>query len=225
MSPTDSTSDNDLVLEPSRDADDLVDWDPWRDPAAQVATLGTDREHPSVAVAADALLDMIGHGSDQTDREVGGVLLGDFAQTPRGRLTRVAEIIIADSNEASLTHVTFTHDAWERIHADLDQRGESLRIVGWYHTHPGFGPFLSAHDRFIQEHFFAHPRHVALVLDPVQDLVAVFAWRDGVIERLRGCLVYEDAERSEELQMLLSKLTYAEDKGKQRGGFLSWLRR
>ena len=225
MSPTDSPSEDDLVLEPSCDAEDLVDWDPWHDSGVQVATLGADKGGPSVAVAADALLDMIGHGSDQTDREVGGVLLGDFAQTPRGRLTRVADIIIADSNEASLTHVTFTHDAWERIHADLDQRGKSVRIVGWYHTHPGFGPFLSAHDRFIQEHFFAHSRHVALVLDPVQDLVAVFAWRGGVIERLPGCLIYDDAERSEELQQLLSKLTYAEDKRKQRCGFLSWMRR
>ncbi|MBU0609228.1 MAG: Mov34/MPN/PAD-1 family protein [Armatimonadetes bacterium] len=224
MDSTDSPSEDDLVLGPSDEAEELVDWDPWHDAAVQVATLGADKGGSSVAVAADALFDMIGHGSDQTDREVGGVLLGDFAQTPRGPLTRVTDIIIADSNEASLTHVTFTHDAWERIHADLDQRGDSLRIVGWYHTHPGFGPFLSAHDRFIQEHFFAHPRHAALVLDPVQDLVAVFAWRDGVIERLPGCLVYDDAERSEELQQLLAKLTYAGDERKKHSGLLSWVR-
>ena len=225
MSPSDSSSDDELVLGPSDAEEALGVWDPWRDAALQVETLGADAEHPLVALAADSLFDMMGHGSDQTDREVGGILLGELVQTPRGVLTRVADIIIADSNEASLTHVTFTHDAWARIHAALDQRRDGLRIVGWYHTHPGFGPFLSAHDRFIHENFFSHPQHVALVLDPVQHLLAVFAWRDGVLERLPGCLLYGESERQDELRRLLGDMTYAAETFGKRKGLLAWLRR
>jgi proteasome lid subunit RPN8/RPN11 len=213
------------VLESSRAEEAVSAWDPWHDAALRVATLGADPGHPLVAFAADALFDMMGHGSDQTDHEVGGILLGDLVQTPRGALTRVADIIIADSNEASLTHVTFTHDAWDRIHAALDQRSDNLRIVGWYHTHPGFGPFLSTHDRFIHENFFAQPRHVALVLDPVQHLLAVFAWRDAAIERLPGCLLYDDSDHQEELRRLLADMTYVAETREKRGGLLSWLRR
>ncbi len=218
-------SDEDLVLETAGSDDPLTPWDPWNDRTLCVGTLGSADSAPQAAFASDTLFDMMGHGSDRTDREVGGILLGDFVQTPRGPLTRVADIIIADSNEASLTHVTFTHDAWERIHTALDVRDDDLRIVGWYHTHPGFGPFLSAHDRFIHENFFAHPRHVALVLDPVQCLIAVFSWCGSTVERLPGCLLYDDATSPEELQRLLSELEYSRECGTKRKGILSWLSR
>ena len=97
--------------------------------------------------------------------------------------------------------------------------------MGWYHTHPGFGPFLSAHDRFIHENFFAHPRHVALVLDPVQHLVAVFAWHNGAIERLPGCLLYAAAEGYEDLARLLAELTYAAEPKHRGRSLLSWFTR
>ncbi len=225
MNATDPPGDDDLVLEFSSHQETLRDWDPWHDDSVRVAALGEDPGAPLSAFAADSLYDMIGHGSDRTDREVAGVLLGDFVQTPRGPMTRVADIAIADSNESSLTHVTFTHEAWDRIHVALDKRDDGLCIVGWYHTHPGFGPFLSAHDRFIHENFFAHPRHVALVLDPVQRLLAVFAWREGALQRLPGCLLYDEAVRAEELRALLASLKYAPERRESGKGLLSWLRR
>ena len=38
-------------------------------------------------------------------------------------------------------------------------------VLGWYHTHPGWGLFLSAHDQFIHGNFYGGPHHVALVID------------------------------------------------------------
>lgn len=225
MSSTESPEDDDVVLE-AADADLAVTaWDPWTDPGVHLAVIGTESHAPHVIFAADTLHDMMGHGSDCTDREVGGVLLGQRTHTPRGDVTRVVDIVIADSQEASLTHVTFTHDAWQRIHAAVDQRDDAAGIVGWYHTHPGFGPFLSAHDRFIHENFFAEPWHVALVLDPVQCLVAVFAWQNGVLERLPGCLLYDDTAGPQELQALASRFGYAGEAAPRAKGLLSWLRR
>lgn len=37
------------------------------------------------------------------------------------------------------------------------------RIVGWYHSHPRFGIFLSAHDIAIQTVYFGQPWQVAYV--------------------------------------------------------------
>ena len=48
--------------------------------------------------------------------------------------------------------------------------GESSRetIVGWYHSHPGLGLFMSATDVATQERFQAlFPKAVALVVDPI----------------------------------------------------------
>jgi proteasome lid subunit RPN8/RPN11 len=153
--------------------------------------------------------DMIGHGSAETNREVGGVLLGQFIETPRGTGARVTDIIIADSPEASLTHVTFTHESWQSIYQQLEQRDDRVRIVGWYHTHPGFGPFLSGQDLFIQRNFFSHPLHVALVLDPVQRLFAAFGWSAGEIAKCQGCYLTANGEQSEELVTLEQTLQYA----------------
>lgn len=201
----------DLDLELLAPDEQAAAWSPTADAALAVACVGRPPSPPLSAVAADALLDMIGHGSTETNREVGGILLGDYCRDQAGPLTRVTDIIIADTAEASLTHVTFTHESWTQIHRQLDQRHDGSRIVGWYHTHPGFGPFLSAHDLFIQQNFFNDPRHLALVLDPVQNTFAVFGWREGAIVKAAGCYAFTPREQEGELRTLLARLAYAGD--------------
>ncbi|MHB8996518.1 MAG: Mov34/MPN/PAD-1 family protein [Armatimonadota bacterium] len=155
--------------------------------------------------------DMLGHGSVETNREVGGILVGQFVETPRGTGARVEDIIIADSSVASLTHVTFTHESWQSIYQQLEQRDDQARIVGWYHTHPGFGPFLSGQDLFIQRNFFSHPLHLALVLDPVQRLFATFGWCGGEIANSDGCYLFAGMEQASELKTLQETLRYVGD--------------
>ena len=61
----------------------------------------------------------------------------------------------------------------------MDFKYSELRIIGWYHSHPDFGIFLSDRDVFIQQHFFGSPGQIALVVDPVRKLEGVFEWRSG----------------------------------------------
>ena len=61
----------------------------------------------------------------------------------------------------------------------MDTRYADKRIVGWYHSHPDFGIFLSDRDCFIHEHFFSGAGQVAYVVDPVRDLEGVFSWQKG----------------------------------------------
>ena len=60
----------------------------------------------------------------------------------------------------------------------MDTKYTDKSIVGWYHTHPDFGIFLSDRDRFIQENFFSGAGQVALVIDPIRKTVGVFTWRE-----------------------------------------------
>jgi proteasome lid subunit RPN8/RPN11 len=201
----------------------LIPWDPWADQAVRLALFGDELTGPLAFFSADTLYDMQGHGNVEDRREVAGVLVGNFVESSRGAITRVEDIVIADTSEASLTHVTFTHESWNRIYAALERRDDGVRIVGWYHTHPGFGPFLSAHDLFIHENFFPNALQVALVLDPVQSLFGVFGWREGKVDRHDGCYVYDGIERAEELDRLVASLTYARQRPARRAGWLSWL--
>jgi hypothetical protein len=58
------------------------------------------------------------------------------------------------------------------------------RIVGWYHSHPGFGVFLSDHDTFIHNNFFSSPQQVAWVYDPHSDEEGCFGWDGDRLKRL-----------------------------------------
>ena len=65
-----------------------------------------------------------------------------------------------------------------------DESYPNERIVGWYHSHPGFGVFLSEHDTFIHQNFFSSPDQVAWVYDPHTDEEGCFGWIDGEMHRI-----------------------------------------
>ena len=51
----------------------------------------------------------------------------------------------------------------------LRQTGRPEMVVGWYHSHPGFGCWLSGVDMNTQQSFEAlSDRAVAVVVDPIQ---------------------------------------------------------
>jgi hypothetical protein len=65
----------------------------------------------------------------------------------------------------------------------MDSRYPDDRIVGWYHTHPGFGIFLSEMDLFIQNNFFNEPWQIAYVDDPKGGDRGAFVWEKGAAVR------------------------------------------
>jgi proteasome lid subunit RPN8/RPN11 len=115
------------------------------------------------------------HVFENADREVGGVLVG---RVPGPLITGAIPAMHADEQRAALT---FTQDSWGHVHKVLEHRYPDEQIVGWYHSHPGFGIFLSDHDLFIHRHFFSGPSQIALVVDPVSRREGVFAWVEGEI--------------------------------------------
>lgn len=118
------------------------------------------------------------HIFENADREVGGVLVGRTAAD--GGLPLVTGAIPAISADEQRATLTFTQEAWAHVHRVLESEfPPDEQIVGWYHSHPGFGIFLSGHDLFIHENFFNAPSQIAMVIDPHTQREGVFAWRDG----------------------------------------------
>jgi proteasome lid subunit RPN8/RPN11 len=116
------------------------------------------------------------------DREVGGFLVGRIRTDGSRRVTGALEARHTREHRADLT---FTPETWSDAHEQIAARGRDEQIVGWYHSHPGFGIFLSEHDRFVHEGFFGGAGQIALVVDPLRRRQGVFGWRDGrlVVER------------------------------------------
>lgn len=119
------------------------------------------------------------HCRENAGVEVCGVLVGSWARDGIGPYVRVDASIRGESATSRFAEVTFTHETWSKINQRMDTEFADRRIVGWYHSHPDFGIFLSDRDRFIHEHFFNAPGQVALVIDPVRDEEGIFVWQEG----------------------------------------------
>jgi proteasome lid subunit RPN8/RPN11 len=124
-------------------------------------------------------------GGADTSREIGGVLVGVVRRDESGPYVRIDGTIDALHAEEKGAELTFTHATWEHVHGQMDSVYQGKQVVGWYHTHPGFGVFLSDRDTFIQRSFFDLPFQIALVYDPRSREHGVFAWRDGQLLRCR----------------------------------------
>jgi len=159
-----------------------------------------DPEGLRVYLSLDAFADIETHSLTDTSVELGGVLLGDRFTDDRGRpFVVIEQSLRAKHYDSSLSRFTYTAETWSEINRDCMQVAPDLIIVGWYHTHPGWGVFLSGHDTFIHENYFGGPLDVAYVVEPVNDDRAFFAWEgEPPVRRLpRMSGFYVTAPRSE----------------------------
>jgi proteasome lid subunit RPN8/RPN11 len=142
---------------------------------------------PTLLVDSEVVRQIRQHARSSSKNEICGVLIGQ----DRDHRIEVAACIEGQNAEEGGAHVTFTQNTWEHIYAVKDQNYPQERIVGWYHSHPGFGVFLSDHDTFIHKNFFSSPGQVAWVFDPHSDEEGCFGWVDGRIERLTRIAVVD----------------------------------
>lgn len=136
---------------------------------------------PDVAFSASVLQRIRQHARTSMDAEICGVLLGHAE--PDGRVI-IDECIRGEGASQGGAHVTFTQDTWQHIYKEKDSRFPDHAIVGWYHSHPGFGIFLSDYDLFIHRNFFGAPHQVAWVFDPHSDEEGCFGWCGEAIQPL-----------------------------------------
>jgi len=136
-----------------------------------------------------------GHGRETMDRELCGVLLGRLWRDDAGPFLEIEDWVRGEHARSDGAQVTFTHETWDYIHEQIRERHPKSPpdIVGWYHTHPGFGIFLSEMDMFIHSNFFSAPSQVALVLDPRSGEEGMFGWVEGKVQRLPSFFVGEAA--------------------------------
>jgi proteasome lid subunit RPN8/RPN11 len=139
-------------------------------------------------ISCEAVRQIRQHAHASTKSEVCGVLVG----SDRGGVTSVEASIQGANSLQAGTHVTFTQDTWEHIYRIKDREYPEARIVGWYHSHPGFGVFLSDHDTFIHRNFFSAPHQIAWVYDPHSDEEGCFGWIGEDLERLQRIVLVDE---------------------------------
>lgn len=130
--------------------------------------------------------------ASDTSKELGSMLLGEYCQEHGKTHVIISQYIEAKYTDASASTLTFTHETWDYVHAEHEKRYPNKKMIGWQHTHPNYGIFLSNYDLFIQENFFNLPFQIAYVIDPIQNLRGFFQWKNGRIEKLKGYYIYDE---------------------------------
>lgn len=130
--------------------------------------------------------------SSDTSKELGSIILGEYSEELGKTHVIISDYIEAKYTDASASTLTFTHETWDYVHKEHERLYPTKKIIGWQHTHPNYGIFLSNYDMFIQENFFNMSFQVAYVIDPIQNIRGFFQWKNGKIEKLKGYYIYDD---------------------------------
>lgn len=127
-----------------------------------------------IAVHEHVLEQILAYSESDLSSEIGGFLLGQL----RGKASVVVVDLFlpAEHTRSDGASLTFTHETWAALNRQIEQQFPAQKVVGWHHTHPGLGVFLSAHDLFIHRNFFREPWQMAMVVDPRGQELGFFQW-------------------------------------------------
>lgn len=122
----------------------------------------------TVYISSLALLKMLKHGRAGVPMEVMGLMLGEFVD----EFTIHVIDVFAMPQSGTGVSVEAVDDVFQTKMMDmLRQTGRDQMVVGWYHSHPGFGCWLSSVDVNTQQSFEQlNKRAVAVVIDPIQSV-------------------------------------------------------
>ncbi|GFS32522.1 26S proteasome non-ATPase regulatory subunit 14 [Nephila pilipes] len=119
-----------------------------------------------VYISSLALLKMLKHGRAGVPMEVMGLMLGEFVDD---YTVRVIDVFAMPQSGTGVSVEAVDPVFQAKMLDMLKQTGRPEMVVGWYHSHPGFGCWLSGVDINTQQSFEAlSERAVAVVVDPIQ---------------------------------------------------------
>jgi len=121
-----------------------------------------------VYISSLALLKMLKHGRAGVPMEVMGLMLGEFVDD---YTVRVVDVFAMPQSGTGVSVEAVDPVFQTKMLDMLKQTGRPEIVVGWYHSHPGFGCWLSGVDINTQQSFEAlNQRAVAVVVDPIQSV-------------------------------------------------------
>jgi 26S proteasome regulatory subunit N11 len=111
---------------------------------------------------------MLRHGRAGVPMEVMGLMLGEFVDE---YTVRVVDVFAMPQSGTGVSVEAVDPVFQTKMMEMLRQTGRPETVVGWYHSHPGFGCWLSSVDINTQQSFEQlTPRAVAVVVDPIQSV-------------------------------------------------------
>lgn len=126
--------------------------------------------------------EMIKHAKSSLERETGGILVGlpfESFDSDDQRFVIILAAIPQETDNRSITHFTIGPEESQKTRELMENKYHGLIAVGWYHTHPGHGIFLSEDDEVITKNIYNLDWHIACVIDPINEEEGYFIGSEG----------------------------------------------
>ncbi len=129
--------------------------------------------------------------SDEGKEKV-AVLVGQHIEQDGQTILLISGAIQGKYSRQEKGNEIFTEETWKYIDEKMEQYFEGLEIVGWMHTQPGYGVFLSSVDTEYHRERFQKAYQILFVVDSTERLDAFFAWNEEEIIETLGYFIYYD---------------------------------
>lgn len=154
----------------------------YRDWIYKVSNHGyTQGSSLKVVIHRRALDKIFDHACGDLRNERFGILIGGVFTDPRtqGNWVEIVDMLPAQRVRANVASVEVSTEEISRLNVEIDQilvqTQEKVRKLGWYHTHPNHGIFMSGTDRTNQKLCYNAEWQVALVVDPIRRQYGMFS--------------------------------------------------
>lgn len=140
-----------------------------------MAERGISSEFNQVYILEEALTDLTRHLEADVSVEHGGILFGQaYTDSEYGVYVEITAAVAAPATIGTGAYLEFTPDSWQGIIDYAKDAHLETNIVGWYHSHPNIGVFMSGTDMRTQQAFFNNPWCLSIVYDPVKTEIGYF---------------------------------------------------
>lgn len=123
------------------------------------------------------------------EKEIMGLILGTIYNDDEGEYS-VADGTATTKLDSTNVSVRFDPNSLEDLFISIDEN-KSGTVVGWYHSHPGFGCYLSDTDIKTHSHIFGDGIGFSVVIDPSDETLMVFSVKDGSSQKVQ-MIILED---------------------------------
>jgi len=144
--------------------DRAILWNPPAAPGTTSPGRQTSRSPYPIFFQQEAVIALQDHIKSSPTQAIFGFLIGDVYRDPEtgvlytiiDKTLKLSQAIYGDKTEVVVSRL------WDRMQEQLKKAAGTL--LGWYHSHPGQGGYLTTHDVETHEKFFTDPWQVAILV-------------------------------------------------------------
>jgi proteasome lid subunit RPN8/RPN11 len=131
------------------------------------------------------VLEVVKQICNKSNLEVFGYLVGNILEWKNKKYVIITDQLYnenaVDSQQYFTAQIDGTAGNFDIVLKGIRElrNNDDLRILGWWHSHPDFGCFLSTTDVHTQRFFFPEDYQVALIVDPIRKEYTFFTLDDS----------------------------------------------